>query len=102
MIVITIPSRLEIRCSAEGPNSRNSPPPLPGIQVLASGPVSQAITDDMEEDPMVLGAVAAVQCNTMLTAPALALLATSGAILLGPKDLVSEHTNSWSPQNSRQ
>jgi hypothetical protein len=44
----------------------------------------------MEEDPMDLGAVATVQCNTMLTAPALALLATSGAILLGQKDLVSE------------
>jgi hypothetical protein len=91
MIVMTIPSRLEIKCSAEGPNNRNSPPPLPGgSRVLASGPVFQPITDDMEEDPMDLGAVATVQCNTMLTAPALALLATPGAILLGQKDLVSE------------
>jgi hypothetical protein len=70
-IIMTIPSRLEIRCSSEGPNSRNSPPPLPGgSRILASelGPVSQPTTDNIEEDPMDLGAV---QCNTMLTAPTL-------------------------------
>jgi hypothetical protein len=70
-IIMTIPSRLEIRCSSEGPNSRNSPPPLPGgNRILASklGPVSQPTTDTIEEDPMDLGAV---QCNTMLTAPTL-------------------------------
>ena len=52
MIVMTIPSRLEIKCSTEGPTRKNSPAPL-------------QVEIDLEEDPMDFGA----HCNLMATAP---------------------------------
>jgi hypothetical protein len=89
---MTIPSRLEIKCSSEGPTERNAPPPLPGGQrILVCGPPAK-IDEDLEEDPMDLGTA---HCNTMLTvtAPTLAMLATSGAsihVFLEQKEVISE------------